>query len=204
MFHVKQLRARLNLYKELLSSYHGALDLMSQVAIDSLDEKIEDSLKYQDFIPSGDKRTLTIVDVGSGAGLPGVPIALALPHCQVHLVERRAKRTTFLRIVKSRLELENLHIHALDVAELKNIRAQVITALALGSLVNLYCLTRHLHDFEILIESRKGGDWQGEVGVLETTLGTDEPIEVQSMPLSNDGRLVALRLPGGLPCQSSV
>lgn len=202
MFHVKQLQDKLGPYKKLLRDYHSALDLMSQTAMDTLDAKIVDSLEYTKFMDT--TKPLTIVDVGSGAGLPGVPIALALPCSQIHLVERRTKRTTFLKIVKGRLEIENLHIHALDVTELKDVKAQVITALAFGSLTDLYCLTRHLHDSEVLIESRKGVGWRNEVGELEAALSNSSFIKTQSTTLSNDGTLVALRLPGGLMCQSSA
>lgn len=204
MFHVKQLQAELDLYKTLLRGYHSALDLMSQAAIDTLDEKIEDSLRYACFIETPVKSPQTIVDVGSGAGLPGVPIALALPYCQVHLVERRTKRTVFLKIVKSKLELENLHIHAVDVTTLRGLEAQAITALAVGEFSDLYCLTRHLHAPKVSILSRKGSGWRNEVKALESTLIDSKTIKTASTELSNDGTLVALRLPGGLMCQSSA
>ena len=203
MFHVKHLQAKLERYKTLLREYHSALDLMSQVAIDALDLKVKESLAYTNFISSADI-PLNIVDVGSGAGLPAVPIALALPHCQVHMVERRTKRTTFLKIVKAKLELSNLHVHALDITEFKGVKANIISALAFSSLTDLYCLTRHLHGKDILVLSRKGPDWQNEVNELRNAIGDLNTIETGSTALSNDGTLVALRLPGGLACQSSA
>ena len=48
-----------------------------------------------------------LVDIGSGAGLPGVPLALAAPELQVTLVERSARRAMFLRLVVSELRLGN-------------------------------------------------------------------------------------------------
>ena len=204
MFHVKQLRAKLKLYKALLRDYHSALDLMSQAAIDTLDVKVEESLKYTKFINTNANTSLTIVDVGSGAGLPAVPIALALPHCQIHMVERRTKRTTFLKIVKTKLELSNLHVHALDVTDFKGVKADIVSALAFSSLTNLYCLTRHLQRRDVLVLSRKGPDWQREIDELRNTVSDFGTIEASSTALSNDGTLVALRLPGGLACQSSA
>ena len=54
--------------------------------------------------------TDSIVDIGSGAGFPGVPLAIARPEAQVALLEPRRKRASFLRTVRARLNLENLTI----------------------------------------------------------------------------------------------
>src|SRR5690606_23507115 len=46
-----------------------------------------------------------ILDVGTGAGLPGLPLKFVFPELPITLVEPRRKRATFLRIVATRLEL---------------------------------------------------------------------------------------------------
>ena len=48
-----------------------------------------------------------IVDLGSGAGLPGIPVAIAFPKKKVVLLEPRAKRAAFLTLAARRLALEN-------------------------------------------------------------------------------------------------
>jgi len=50
------------------------------------------------------------VDFGSGAGFPGIPLALALPQKNFTLVESRRKRVSFLRVCKSTLGLDNLKV----------------------------------------------------------------------------------------------
>ena len=52
----------------------------------------------------------TLADMGSGAGFPGIPLAIACPQRNFHLVEPRSKRASFLRFVVGRLQLPNITI----------------------------------------------------------------------------------------------
>jgi len=51
-----------------------------------------------------------IIDIGSGAGLPGIPIALACQDIEVTLLDSNAKRCRFLRQVQAQLKLQNVRI----------------------------------------------------------------------------------------------
>ena len=51
-----------------------------------------------------------IVDIGSGAGLPGIPLAIARPDLKVQLVEPLLRRTTFLKEVVEDLRLDNVEV----------------------------------------------------------------------------------------------
>ena len=56
------------------------------------------------------RRDGSLLDIGSGAGLPGIPIKLVLPDKSVYLVEPRRKRANFLRQVVRELELTDTHV----------------------------------------------------------------------------------------------
>ncbi len=61
----------------------------------------------------------TIIDVGSGAGFPGVCLAIALPHVRFHLIERMQKRAFFLQGVKALLKLDNVTVWACELKDVE-------------------------------------------------------------------------------------
>ncbi len=68
----------------------------------------DDSLKLLDIYAfhSNDK----VLDIGTGAGFPAIPLAIARPDLQFTLLDSQTKRTNFLKLVKTELDLDNVHI----------------------------------------------------------------------------------------------
>lgn len=60
-----------------------------------------------------------LADVGSGAGLPGIPLAIAMPKMQVSLIEANHKKASFLQQARIELGLNNLQVHAIRVEKFK-------------------------------------------------------------------------------------
>jgi 16S rRNA (guanine527-N7)-methyltransferase len=92
------------------------------------DRHIMDSLRGLACLPAGPAQVL---DAGSGAGLPGVPIAIARPDCQVRLVEPRSRRAAFLELVVERLAIQNIRV-TLERVEATSEAADVALARALA------------------------------------------------------------------------
>ena len=200
---MKQLRSdKLEAYKKLLVRYHRTLDLMSARAVAALDTKLAEAQVYPDFIASRLSPGDRILDVGSGAGLPGIPLALAFPEQQVTLVERRQRRANFLRIVSGQLGLDNVTVVASDVRDFQAAPHRWVCAQAVGSFPLLYCLTRHLHAETVTVLARRKDLSPAEQAELARITGP--ALEVKSVPLPTHGKLVALRLQGGRVCPSSV
>ncbi|MEM6429657.1 MAG: RsmG family class I SAM-dependent methyltransferase [Deinococcota bacterium] len=202
-------------YSDLIRMYHRSLDLMSERAVANLDDKLGEGLyyaqmlrRYPELIQTDASSTTqaVVLDLGSGVGLPGIPLAISCPELEVILVERRRKRATFLQIVLSKLGLENAMLVAEDVRHFQGEQVHCVTAQAVGQFLDSYRLTRHLHATRISLISRKGNTYQAEVSNLQETLGLAtgviEPPVVRELALNDHATLVALTLTGGIPCPS--
>ena len=71
------------------------MNLVGSTAPEEIELHIRDSLAAAAQLPAG----CALVDLGSGAGFPGIPIALARPDVRVTLVETRERRVSFLRFL---------------------------------------------------------------------------------------------------------
>jgi 16S rRNA (guanine527-N7)-methyltransferase len=86
-----------------------------------------------------------VLDVGSGGGLPGIPLAIARPELQVTLIDSIAKKTAFLLQAKAELGLKNLQVVTGRVEDYRpEARFDVITSRAFSDLKEFVTLTRNL------------------------------------------------------------
>ncbi len=110
-----------------------------------------DSLTLVSYIEEEEKKTgrrdLTLIDVGTGAGFPGIPLKVSMPEVTITLLDSLKKRINFLDAVCEALQLQNIstvHSRAEDGAKNKLYREKfdIATARAVASLPTLceYCL----------------------------------------------------------------
>ena len=105
-----ELADRLEIYARLLVEWNQKMNLTAitdpvGVAV----KHFADSLTVAPLLPAGE---FTLIDVGTGAGFPGVPLALLRPDCRLTLLDSLNKRLVFLEEVCRQLDLPVTLIHA--------------------------------------------------------------------------------------------
>ena len=166
-------------YADLLKEWNEKINL---TAITEKEEVIEkhfyDSLLLLKYI----KECKTLADIGTGAGFPGMVIAIARSDIQVTLIEPTGKRCTFLNEVKKELELTNVEIineRAEDCVSIYREIFDVVTARAVANLQILAELCIPFVKVNGMFISMKGS--QGEEEALNakhafSELGASAPI----------------------------
>lgn len=127
-------------YVELLAKWNKAYNLTAiRDPQEMVHRHILDSLSVLPYIQSG-----TLIDVGSGPGLPGIPLAICCPDLAVTTLDSNSKKTRFQMQVKAELGLTNLNVVHSRVEEYQvEPFAQVISR-AFASLQDMLHWTEHL------------------------------------------------------------
>lgn len=92
-----------------------------------------DSLAGFHFFDTKTTEAETVADIGSGAGFPGIPLAIFLPHLDFTLVERSERRAIFLQNIQAQLKLENTKVVCRD-AEKLDLQFDIVTLRALSAM----------------------------------------------------------------------
>ena len=133
--------ARLGVYLDLLVRWSGVHNLTAIKKPDEMTRRhLAESLALRTVL-----RGRRIADVGSGAGLPGIPLAIVEPEREFTLIESRAKRAAFLRHATAVLELGNVVVVEGRVEHLRDVGPfDTVLARAVAALPELVGLTAHL------------------------------------------------------------
>lgn len=128
-------------YLDLVQRWNKAYNLTAVRGLDTMVIRhLLDSLAVIDLLPSG-----VVLDVGSGAGLPGVPLAIARPDQTFHLLDSNGKKTRFLFHVKTQLALGNVEILEHRVESYRPVsRYPTIISRAFASLDTMVSSCAHL------------------------------------------------------------
>jgi 16S rRNA (guanine527-N7)-methyltransferase len=139
-------RAALGRYVELLVEVAAPRGLVGERDRARIRTRhVEDSLRALPYLRDARR----CADLGSGAGLPGIPLAIARTQIQFRLVEARARRVAFLELAVAELALENVDVLHARAEELgKAVQAtevtEACTARALADLPGAWALARPL------------------------------------------------------------
>lgn len=154
----KQLQSLL-LYLETLDKWNKAYNLTGLPTQKRLAEFILDSLAVVPFI-----QELAILDVGTGAGVPGIPLAIAMPEAKLTLLDSNGKKTRFLLQAKQVLSLDNVEVVNGRVEQFQvDEPFGAITSKAFASLEDFLTITAHLRDSSTTSYALKGSQVAAEI-----------------------------------------
>jgi 16S rRNA (guanine527-N7)-methyltransferase len=118
-------------YESLLGSRAVPVGLVAESDADRLGERhVRDSLRAAAVLSDSDS---LVSDIGSGAGLPGLVLAIARPDIRVVLIEPKQRAVGFLELAIDRLGLSNVEVRAERIEDV-DLEADAATARAYGSL----------------------------------------------------------------------
>jgi 16S rRNA (guanine527-N7)-methyltransferase len=131
----------------------------------------------------GPEISCRLLDVGSGAGLPGVVLAIMQPALHVTCIDAVAKKAGFIRQVAGELGITNLSVEHGRVEEWKAASFDVVTSRAFASLSDFTALTRHLVSDGGVWLAMKGRVPDDEVAALPPTVEVFhvEPLRVPGL-----------------------
>jgi 16S rRNA (guanine527-N7)-methyltransferase len=138
-------------YLELLSRWNAAYNLTAvRDPLAMVTSHLLDSLAVAHLV-----RGERLADIGSGAGLPGIPLAILATERQVTLIDANGKKTRFLREAVRALRLVNVRIEAQRVENVSG-EFDTVTARAFASIADMLRLAGHLLAADGILLALKG------------------------------------------------
>lgn len=139
-------------YASLVMDYNKKINITGALNIeDFIKEHIIDSLLALNIFENYDN----IIDIGSGAGLPSIPLSVIYENKKFTLCESKNKKSEFLNIVKKELSLKNIEIKNSNVYEIKE-KYDTITARAFSDIKTLLKIFKKLKNKNSVLIAYKG------------------------------------------------
>jgi len=174
-------------YLELLAKWNRTFNLTAiREPVQMVSHHVLDALAVLPELPGG-----TLADVGSGAGVPGIPIAIAQPDRAVTLNDANQKKASFLRQAVIELQLRNCRIEAGRAETWVPLeRFQVVISRAFAEIAKSIAVCRHLVTPEGVLAAMKGADPRAEIASLGA--GCDCSVRRVRVPLLDAERHLVL------------
>lgn len=205
---IKNPRADLFLsYVDLLRKWGKRVNLTSVLTDREIIIKhLIDSLTVAEFMPPGSK----VLDIGTGAGLPGIPLSIYDPSLRVTLVESVGKKVAFLKHAKRSLGLSGVDIHHArveDLTEGMSRRFDRVTSRAVGSMDTVISLGAPYLDIEgemVIMKGPRGkGEWEDYANRYPEDMELLFTKELK-LPFSGETRVIIVTKPAYRPMETKV
>lgn len=136
----KEFFQRCDVFISLLQKWGKVHNLSGRLTREDIQENIIDSIYPLQYLDSYN----SFADIGTGAGYPGLIIAMANADVKCYLIEPRIKRVAFLNFVKNSLGLKNVEVICKRVEEVENVQVDLITSRAVTNTKLLLDITKNI------------------------------------------------------------
>ena len=187
-------RERLLRYVALLAKWNLTYNLTAIRDPDAMvSHHLLDSLAVLPHLPL--PAPARVADAGSGAGLPGIPLALARPQWQVALVESNQKKCAFLRQAAIELALVNVEVHEGRVERWQpQVPFALVISRAFTQLAQFIAACRHLVAPRGLLAAMKGKEPRDELDALPSDVHCKAVIALRTPFVDAERHLVLCEL----------
>lgn len=177
-------------YVQLLDKWNSAYNLTSvRDPQEMLVKHILDSIVVAPYLHGSQ-----IIDVGTGPGLPGVPLAICCPDKNFTLLDSLGKRIRFLNQVKLQLKLDNIHPLQSRVEDHQPLVGyDSVVSRAFASMTDMVTWCRHLPAVNGQFLAMKGAQVQEEIAALPDFVKVVDTIELHVPELVGQRYLVRLQ-----------
>lgn len=151
------------IFIKLLQQWGKVHNLSGRLSRSDIEENILDSIYPLKFINS----YTSFADIGTGAGYPGLILAMALRDVKSYLIEPRIKRVSFLNFVKASLKLDNLTVICSRVEEVKDLQVNLITSRAVTNTSLLLDITKNIKKEDTSYLFYKGSMLETEIEIAK-------------------------------------
>ncbi len=150
---------------QLIAKWNKAYNLTAvREPLEMVDLHLLDSLAILPHLPGG-----RIADIGTGAGIPGIPLAICRPDCQFTLVDSNSKKTRFVQQAVLELKLNNVEVVHARVEQLTPTALfDAVLTRAFASLPDIIKLTGHLLTENGVLLAMKGQTPSDELAGINT------------------------------------
>lgn len=156
---------KVEIFIELLLKYNKIHNITGAKNKEAAMKNVEDSIYPLNFLHV--ETIHKAIDIGTGAGFPGLLLALAMPETHFVLFEPIAKKSAFLHLAKSTLELKNVEVSTNRVEKVTPFKVDLISSRAVTNTKMLITLCKGFIVPQTLLLFYKGELVQGEIEGLK-------------------------------------
>lgn len=183
---------------DLYSQWNERINVISRKDIDNLyTHHVLHSLAIAKFLQPSP--STSILDLGTGGGFPGIPLAIALPNCTFHLIDRVGKKIKVAQNISETIDLTNVSFQHGDIAECKTkfdfvVSRGVMPLNQLVMLVRKNISQQHHNGFPNGVICLKGGDLKDELKLVKGDPLVDDLSTYFAEPFFETKKLIYLPL----------